>query len=508
MKLIKIIVILILCFSTTAQADFRKALDALQKIQGEEMLLEVEDAEKKQNNDGISLFLNTLSNRFDKGAFYISQRRDTTPNRRRVIQTELLAKSSIPKLMMLLAKATLTADPDTQYDFAILQSKIDGKRISNAKLQALSKQGVKRLKSSLNGMQIQTFEQKTLDQRNLREEFEFIKSSAQLGNIDSIAFLAQIYLQWEAPYSNTKVFFNVVAKNPAKGMYWLKRYATNAYFTDYFASCKLAQEYHSGNTIAQDNRQAYLWYIETMAAASTSYAGYDKNKCGFNGLQKMALSGDLNKIDPKLVALFKTDNKRVWSYIKSLSGTLEQPKDFKIKSNIYNYYSYGHALVSPLQNNTVYSIHTKWYSLAVYKDGKVQFEGKRGGNHDNHTGGSYISGREQWQIKKIEVEQLLNQLDQAGVFNSPKYYSFVPWLGGPAPNVGFIKIRKHNQTKTIRYRREGRTPWTPLLAKVFKIQESIIPTQRFRCGSPRDDQDHKDCIEADARSFKKAATLD
>lgn len=496
-KLSKLFFMLCLVASTNAYADFRKALGYLQKTQGIEMLVEVEDAVKTKNNDGLSLFLGTLGDRLMNDEFYnlIATGDNFYTNSRKYEKKLLLGKNNIPELMELLDKAVLSADLETQFDFAMFKSKLNNKEnrwnVSDDELEKFAKLGVKRADNIINSRKMSVFYSKKQADIDLQEEFEWIKKSAERGNSDSAARLAIVYLRW-LPYEQhpDRVFFKAIPQNDKEGMYWLKRYAANATPGDYTGPCKLADEYYAGDRVKKDNKQAYLWYMQ-----SAFNTGFWQDECTTNGLRNMAYTGDLERINSKLSALIKeNETEPLRTYINSLSGKLESPRDLVL-------------LKTPPNKEILYSVKENRYSLEVYKNGKVKFEG-----YFSYVPpevrvrlNSYIVGRDEWVISDKKLKEFTQQLNALDASSSPNYITeSVLCDTGEHWRTGQININTGKTNKTIGYSTIRHTFNTPILAKIFKVQESNVPTQHLRCGAARKDNNYKNCVAEDAYNFKHA----
>lgn len=495
MKLAKTLILLTLILSTNAYADFRKALVALQKTQGTEMLVAIEDAVKTKNNDGLSILLGTLSDRLMNDEFFTTIAKgehffiDGRENENKL----LLGKNNIPELMSLLEQAASNADIETQFDFAVLKSKFNNKEnrwnVSDEELETFSKLGVKKAENILSSKRLNRFYSNK--QPDLLAEFEILKKSAELGNIDSAARLAIIYLKW-LPYEQSpdRVFFKEIPTNNKKGIYWLKRYAANASLGDYAGPCKLADEYYSGDKIKKDIKQAYLWYMQ-----STFNSGWGIEDCTMDGLRNMAYTGDLEQLNAKLAQLLKEeDREQLRSYIHNLSGKLKSPRDLVLLKN-------------PLNKELLYSVRENRYSLEVYKSGKVKFEGF--GNYIAPNVrvaiNSFLVGRDEWTISNKELQELSRQLNALDIGLAKNYMlESVLCDTGEHWRYGLININTNKLSKTIGYSTVRHTFNTPILAKIFKIQESIVPTQHLRCGIQREDNNYKNCVAEDVYNFKQA----
>ncbi len=499
MKILKNLVILCLVVSTNAYADFRKALDFLQKTQGTEMLVEVEDAVKTKNNNGLSIFLGTLSSKLSGDEFFIST---VTGDNAYIGSGEiekrlLLGKNNIPELMMLLETAASSADIETQFDFALLKSRLSNKEnqinVTNEELERFAKNGVKRAENILYRRNNKNFYiNKT---PNLQAELEAIKKHAELGNLESAARLAIVYLRW-LPYEQhpDKVFFNAIPQNESEGFYWLKRYASNT-SQDSASACKLADEYYVGDKIKKDNQQAYLWYMHS------AFNIWGINDCTFDGLRNMAFTGDLESIDPKLSALAKEEHNDIHNielsrYIMSFSGKLDLPKDIK-------------QFKAPENPDLLYAIKETRYRLAVFKSGEVKYEGFNPSPNNDYKRGarinSYLIGRDEWKVSNIQIQQFTKMLNELDVASAPNAISeSVLCDTGEIWREGSIYINTKKYKKTIDYTTIRHVFYTPLLAKLFKVQESNIPTQHLRCGAARQDNAYKNCVVADDWNFKHA----
>lgn len=498
MKIIKCLFALsIILSSSLAQADFRKALDALQSVQGTEMLVEVEDAVNKNNNDGLSLFLGTLSDRYRDGEFYIKNKTGNNfyLNSGDVKYHLLLGKNNIPELMGLLERAVSKSDIETQFDLALLKSKLTAKEnrfnLSDEELKYFSKLGSKRAKRYLEYKQLNVasgYGEKI--PRDDEENFKLFEDLANEGSPDAALMLAMIYLQW-LPYEKHPIerFFKTVPSDDGKGMHWLKQYATRAIAGDPIGACKLASEYYAGDKIKQDKRQAYLWYLES---AFLTYWGADE--CTLDGLMVMAYAGDLDAYDKKLVHVIKSeddkDNQKVKGYLFGLRGKVSRPDDIKTMQNM------------GVNDQLAYSVKEDRYSLDVYKNGQVNFEGF--GNYNDRVA-SYIVGRDSWRIPKEKVKKLLSEINKEKVFDAPNYaLESVLCDTGEIFRSGTIKINDGNRYKEIQYSTIRHSFSTSFMAKIFKIQENIVPTQHLRCGVARVDNDYKNCVAEDTWNIKHA----
>lgn len=476
-----------------AYADFRKALDALQHIDGIAMMLEVEDAIKTKNNDGLSLFLPTLSARYKWGAFYIGKRTDINSriNDGGVHDTILLNKDYIPELIGYLEKAVeLSGDKDDQEALNYLkrqiayvptkpnpQNNVAPTKIEWEKLASEGNVGaVHQLASNT------IFNAKQADANNIT----WVKKSASMGCKDSVLWLASLYLQdnyfnkdMYPTIDNSLVLYRqVISPDDKEGMYWLKKAAIPP-SANPNAACKIADAYYKGEKLTKNIREAYLWYIE---------ANPKFNDCSAKGLHAMADANDLAQLNPELSnALKKNDPKILYELFWKVMQNTERPTDIKL------------ALKEQVKANSatpqpVYSVEDNNYQLYLFADGKVQYRSR----------GGYITGKDEWKIPKEKVKQFLTALEKTSIYYGRNEVESVACDMGERWRYGKIVTIKDKQPYLVEYTTVRHAFYNPITAKIFKVQETFIPTQHLRCGSSKEDIDYKNCVTEDRITFENA----
>lgn len=470
----------LLLLPAPAHADFHSALNALQQGNGEIMLAEIKNAISRHNYEGVSLFIHSIAARYRNRAFYVyPQATKRNFYQDKTTDQHLLNEGQATELISLLTQVEPNADVESQFALHLLRLKINGaKGIADYPDQGLEKfallgsEKAILIRASKSAIRLSS----SLTEEQLHNEFNWIIKSAEKGQSLNIGRLAVIYMRWtpSSQYPNPdERLMDVTPMDTTQGIYWLKKAATMPE-TEGAYGCRLADEYLYGEH--QDIKQAYLWYLEAYAR--------DYSDCAIYGLRNMAEARQLDEFDTALDEQLKVSQEPPYKYMNNLRVSHEPPRDLIDTSK------------ETIASRPVYSSIDNTYRLDIYRDGQVQFQG---------WGNSYIQGQTKWRIPQAEFKSFMSELSKVGLDRIRQYSNEnILCDTGETWRRGYVSVTTNDQTHVISYTTIRRSLHTPTLAKLFKIQETYVPTQHLRCGTPRMDDTYKDCVAADQMNFKMA----
>ena len=358
----------LLLITQTAHADFRKALDAYQKRDGDTMLKEVKDAVDKKNDDGLMLLL--MATNMDAAT---SDYDETTKQSKSTLRA-ILPQSKWDEMRELLTLATNNSTVDAQY--SLLKSQF-GKDIVTKYLDATkAKRGEKpdanySLQETNQGYGL--FEEELAQKGHITSSSDIVKR-AEAGDYSAQQFLGLAYLHYTGEFvgscGSNPDYFACKSKDEAKGYDWLKKSVLSYERQglpinlldgdDYpITMCDFYQSKPDASLL--DLRQAYLWCLLGFNSGSTNAPTI---------LRKMDQAGKLKIAAPKW-------HEKVWS-----TG-----KYWEEKNNVHVIKEWPRLLVevrkeAAREPTTIFNYRFRddgygVYELDMYADGRVFIKSKQ-----------------------------------------------------------------------------------------------------------------------------------
>jgi hypothetical protein len=378
-----------LCFSFSAQADFRKALDAYIARDGDAMLKEVKHAVDTKNCDGMHSFVMKL--RFG------SMRHEPLSS---LINTK--QQSVLFSLLNRILEESNKGDDYFEIKVAIIQmsymqkNKLDIKqRAFSREIKALAIQAESKITNKLLIEYIaQLLVYSCAD--NQKEKLECLTIAAKLGDPYAQSDLGYLYFG-EKDISNysrpvfMRSLLSSLSKNDKEADYWISSSVRNAQFPRIPASyCALAKKYHTG---AESNKnilkQAYLLYLWAHLAHAEN-----NDFCANQGLIALLNDGTLRRVAPDYSNRWEEKNKRLnKKRIRPLYVGINQ-LDLP-------------SLATPRDKLLVFSYEEGFAGVYVYADGQVDF--RKGLTVDRRT------------ISKEKVKSFIAELNSIKVMDLPIY---------------------------------------------------------------------------------------
>jgi len=312
---------------------------------------------------------------------------------------------------------------------------------------------------------------KTLITKN---DLDWLEKSANQGSIFDAITLAQLHLDWALEGWHTLKKDDSIKLDPVKGIYWLKLSAAMSAVNTF--SCMVAEEYSSGKNQKKDFKKAYEWYI-------TAYSkdAYGNGQCYVKGLMNMAASGTLKKYNNELaVGLLNMQHERPpYELLDKEKARNVEPEELQIiQKEYFN------------SQNLAYSWSGLYYNLRVYKDGKIE----------------YLSGADgylDWRITQMDVKNFTDEMLGVGFLNWPVHNTqVIPCDLGESWTSGYAMLATKNKVKYLDYTTVVRAFPHNQMAEAYVVQETLLPTKSFRCGTEAQGKIYDACVNLDKWIFK------
>ncbi|HQO17335.1 MAG TPA: hypothetical protein PLG02_10275, partial [Methylotenera sp.] len=402
----------LMLITQTAHADFRKALDAYQKRDGDTLLKEVKDAVDKKNDDGLMLLLNAiqLDEQTSKKTSFNDNYQEKIDRSKMLSTFEIILNESQKQQMrdwLQGAVRSSTANAQYQLHFMSKLTDLNKSQLDRQKeLECIANKGSFSAASEL-ASEYSYFYASPQNYSREKAEKWFIKS-AELGDPYFQFALGMKYLNYASPYFisheeclqvDTKNKAICFAKNEAKGFYWIKQAISN-YDKNKYVKRSLA--YEIGNimhikfdTQAPNLRQAYLWYLLGINSPDPANDGVD-DSLFISALNKMYESGELKTASPELDAVWLDVKKRdEMLYLKQLVNIptllIEARKMMAKQRPVFSYEQ---------------DEGTK-YKLDVYADGKVKLL--------IEIYGKVMSGDSYLKVSQTKVGDFLSEINRLSI---------------------------------------------------------------------------------------------
>jgi hypothetical protein len=480
-KIIALFALLMLAFSASAHADFRKALDAYISKDGETMLKEVKNAVEKKNNDGLMLFLSSM-NRDHYSSEYDFDIGDTKSG----LKT-MLSNSQWSELRELLVKVTNDSSVDVQYylrrglfgnDFLRQYLNASSHRVDNDK--RLSNEQYSEASKKITAEYIEKGSRLAI-----LDGVTPLEKKADAGDVTLQLILGMKYLHDTNTYSgcNNATPNDEICRSPVdetKGYYWLKRVAQSYESRtdlnlDQFSSAMC--EYFRGVKGDKNKlRQAYLW--------AQMGINESKNNEAYYCLHKMQEAGDLKLVAPELsnaLSDYKASNKILYRQeLKELPDWIVEARRELAKKEMPVF---------------------EYAELEIYKDGRVLYGLAREPYKDVLM-----------KVSPKTVQNFFSELKKTGFYEwTPK--DFNPGICGDMGdcselNMLFVarngtKVKRlffslHNPSKKFG-RIDQEKDWLDLqrMATIKVLVDKYFPTQHLRCGLGGSEERKKECVDFD-----------
>lgn len=461
--------IALLCLTaTTAHADFRKALDALQAQDGNKILMEIKDALDHKNDDGIILFLGILK----------QYPKTWRPNLTEPQQNELFDY---------LEKATTQSSLQAQYRLAVISRLNDYPKPNSPEAIHEEQALIQRLEPIANKgyapAAYHLYEHRSPKSKDDQENaLKWLIKAAELGSTEAAFKLGMKYLNVVDDYygcmSNEPSL--CLPKDETKGWYWMQKAAMqanerNIRLGDF--AYEMGNLYRRGIAGNKPNlEQAYLWYVfgidKVSLISSTNFGSSEALNYKINlKLAEMQQMGGLKEINQQLDRLWANATER--THILALENQVKIPKlfgkkDKKIKDK---------PVFSKFEANGTEKL------LDVYADGRVNF------THD-HLPTDMENTETLRKIDPRKVKEFLNKMVGLGFYNAP-LTNYEPFSDEVRLRSIYLLTIRNSKNQRSLFRYNPGTYYDAILdislAGFLGLAEAYFPTAKINCSlSPSD----------------------
>ena len=518
------ITLLCLSITTTAHADFRKALDAYQNRDGATMLKEVKDAVDKKNDDGLILFIsvleldNTLVNSrmfVFPGEYEASEQIGNAIKQGKSLQSPwqtIFSENQVDEFNLLLDRATKQSSLESQYRLISLRqfqgyTIYSGQAQDNlvTELKKLGEQGYPNVYPYLMAVA------KTEAEKNIA-----YKKGVALGQTKLLLLSAVDYLLGN---KNRQI-----PRDEKKGLQLLAQGLSKPDSEFYYADiANQLSSYYLKKDTTSAQKQAYLW---SLVALTTSRSGLVPSS-----LIELKKKGVIKKNSPNIDALWDESFNKVTQRMNELGMDINQFYDMnglphELKS--IKYFDLPYLIAKnqkiDLQKQPVFSFHHFYYDkfyiiesapvrnylIDIYADGRVNFS--QGSRLDRTQNTETLA-----KITPEEVQNLIAQVKNFGVEEEPLIvnsknaascgmadcYDFYSRIDAQA-SYYYMTLRESKKNRTLLYHGREGDDLTSFFAKTFKLLEDKFHTQQYRCSALKTRNYYQYCIEQDQRFFEAA----
>ncbi len=491
----------LMLITQTAHADFRKALEAYQKRDGDTLLKEVKDAVDRKNDDGLMLFL--MATNMDAAT---SDYDEATKQSKSTLRA-ILPPPKWDALRDLLVQATNNSSVDAQYFLltnSVFKTELYRKYLSKISANA-STNDVTNTKP-LTNEQYAEVEKKIND--------EYVKRGSRAAMLQS----SDLMTKAEAgdPFSQLQLglkYLNFVdysgygceqeskepicqTKNETRGYDWLKKSAKNYElngdaFVGMFADsmCDLFQNEAKFNN-KSGLHQAYLWCLMGVNSGGTA---------SHRLLGKMHESGKLKIAAPELDAAWSNGDKRnkmlYLSELKELPNWIIETRNAIAKENA-PIFSYSFKGDMP-------------YALDVYNNGQLHVRFNSVNWQDFSSANKVLLTT----VSQSHVKTFVGELKKIGFY---KWQLSNPLPAGcdnfcPPPQEFNVVFRNATKSQRVYFGayishllQDPSSIKSKQIAKIAFLAERFFPTQLLRCDLGNSKSYQKMCLQRDADWTKLA----
>lgn len=484
-----------LSISNTAHADFRKAIEALQRKDGPAMLAEVKDAAEKKSNDGLMLFLSALS--IDASTSAKSNLYESTKDKRPSTIKSILTETQQQELFDLLMVATNNSTADAQYLLArFIRSFHNPKQISL----------LKTIDEYANSGSLVAMYYSSASETN-KAEAGIPFSQFRLG-LKYLNFVDYDGYGCNEPPADPICH----SKDEDKGYYWLMQ-ALKSYEAKGHddigvyagAVCDLLRQNPKENKA--ELKQAYLWCVTGINSGGQS---------SWRLLGKMQQAGKLKIAAPEVDAIWgtsvKQDKDRLSKALnltehKELPNWLVDARNELAKKDlpVFSYYADDYMQ----------------YELDVYADGRVSLGfGEVNNGYPGHEPGSisFVDTKKDFLMKVSPaiVSEFIVDIKKIGFYDWPLNNQIPSFCDNFDPTRCLPKRYQVTVRNGTKYRRvylsglawdiakigggrDKETPVTTRIAQVSALVEQYFPTQGLRCNLSASEEYKHACLQRDNR---------
>jgi hypothetical protein len=506
LPLLLTITISLLLLCQTAHADFRKALDAYIARDGATMLKEVKDAVDRKNCEGLMLFL--MATNMDAAT---SDYDETTKQSKSTLRA-ILPQPKWDEMRELLVQAAELGNADALY-FLITKSVFKTEVYKKYLNKTLAQTTLKDIASA------NTFSKKQYEEVERKINNEYILKSndliakAEAGDpvsqmqLGLAYFKSGRYANWD---STQPPAFKQLAKDEAKGSYWLKRAAKSYEISGYEENaglfsrqmCELLHATANGDKYKL--KQAYLWALKGMNELSQPSESWvclrdmhDSNVLKIAAPEVYAAYTTLPFNSKFNTLFFSTELKELPDWIIEIRKELE-----KKQLPVFTYY-----------------FNDDGNGLKIYADGRV-FMGSITKD---------VLNSEKDMLMKVspkKVNEFLSALNKIGFYQWTMADTYVLGFGGSLTTQQLVSREKTGWRRMVlveKYIRDfkeddiAKMQMTPTrvieykkiiesnkksvvnirIAKIKTLVEEYFPTQRLRCKLGNSERKQQECIERD-----------
>ena len=480
----------LMLITQTAHADFRKALEAYQKRDGDTLLKEVKDAVDKKNDDGLMLFL--MATNMDAAT---SDYDETTKQSKSTLRA-ILPPPKWDEMRELLVKATNNSTVDVQYYLNVKSQFGRDLMLKKLQTQQSNTSNLNFTNQQWNAIYASTdAEYAERDSYEAIQKMYFLSQHSEIGVKNEEYWkkydywltkyatagdpLAQLMLglkymnyKWDYGCDNPTKEPICQTKDETKGNAWLKRAVKSFEISGHDnssilpgAMCDLTHINANGDKAQL--KQAYLWCLY----------GFSQRESGesYSALKRMYEDGTLKIVAPDVYSEWGTG---WWGNNPKMQALLYR-KDLKELPNLL--IEVRKELIK--ENTSTFAARFPSYELKVYEDGRVMVV--------------FGDGHSVYQDKLMtmppkRVKSFLLDLKKAGFY---EWAPSNPLPGGycdnfcPTPQNFQFTLRANAKTKRVSYvayvehlLREPVNVKAKQIAKITRLVEKYFPTQSLRCG--------------------------
>jgi TPR repeat protein len=493
---IKMLTISLLLFAQTAHADFRKALDALIKHNGKNMLHEVKCSVDKNDNDGLLLFISALNMSAETAnKHYLGHAGQAKKDY--IAGWELiLSKSEQASLIHMLEIATKQHSLTAQYDLLPVKFRVipsnwtQDNRKAIVDLEVLAEKGYGLAATDLYLLTKQPSNKTQSTEENKVSE-KWLEKSANLGdpfaNFALGMQLSGIVDINQKPCSSS----SCQSINEEEGYARLKKALMdvrldNPFFPMGDLSIAMGDLMRKGvRGQPADLHQACLWYL--FGKKNQYDTAYYFSQVYNQRLDDMSNAGEIVNGCKEL--------NEVWPDLKQ-RDLLIRKKQFELPALVKQKLESTSEPVFSVRRNFVpvyQAYYAHQYILDIYSNGQIKF--RLGGQADD-TNQEVV-----WKISSKEVEQIVGKIHQL------HFEQWAQWNGGLLDDFDgthkytFSLRGKNDSYKEVHFINGGLTVDEKLrLIQLLKLIESHFNSQAWHCELGGDDY-KKECHAYDKESL-------
>lgn len=504
----------LLFLTQTAYADFRKALEAYQKLDGATMLKEVKDAVDKKNDDGLVLFLSVLeldSNLATYGTMYefIEAPKDKRENMLNQFQSNKIVKTNWESLLgeeqkqafLQLLEQASKSSLESQYRYEIFR------KVNNYKLGLRGSSFLDVIKPKIDGLsdEAPSFELVEKGYKNAAFYYcaigsnelskkQYCEKAASLEHTGALLIQATNHLLGKKEWS--------ITPDETKGLKLLRSALALPDASNYYY--EIADDIGNYYLTKGDDyslKQAYLWSLIALTyghdpkSNPSSLVNLKKHrKFATIAGKKISDEWDISYQEHKNIL---SDLDRFYSFYGYLPESLKNIKQIKwpdlitqnrkidlVQQPVISFHHFYPATFFGGHYNYIAGV--THYEIDIYEDGRVNFV--MGNRIDRNQNIETIQ-----RISKTEVADVVKGLQKLGFSNTPLFTPSERAINiGCIDCVGLYQLQNSLYSITLRGKNNERTLFFqnmlneelhPTLLNIYQLFESKFQFQHFICGT-------------------------